>query len=152
MATETKLDYLEGTVEKINKAGTGLMIQGNWYNYSDYKKVPYDEHGVGSWVTLGLDGKWIMTLETVQRGHGTVTESQRPAPQGKGNGTEPMREPSAEPYRDPTRASIERQTALKVAGEIVVAGLNKGVIEDMHDAGDWLARLAKLGADTLGVE
>jgi hypothetical protein len=38
--------------------------------------------------------------------------------------------PPAAPRRDPTRASIERQTALKVAGELIVAEIGAGQKHD----------------------
>lgn len=158
---EPEAETVSGKVESINRANTGVKIDGEWYNYTkpEWRGEPWHPHKVGDYVMLTLE-KWndVLFVKTVQRGKRAPEQDSGPTPSLREQAAnaeppelegEPVREQAMnhEPYRDPTRTSIERQTALKVAGEIVVAGLAHGVIQSMQEAGNWLAELAKLGAD-----
>lgn len=140
-------EEIEGEIQSINRANTGLKIDGEWYNYTkpEWRGERWDRHAVGDNVTLGLDnsGKFVRTVAVERKAKRQPRKAQTTGDTRANGGQE---RPES---LDPTRTSIERQTALKVAGEIVVAGLNKGVIEDMQKAGDWLVRLGKLVADVV---
>lgn len=62
-----------GTVEAISRDGTGIKVEGTWYNYSKFLEFP-QKPKPGDKVKLVLDGKWIKEIQILKES--TLTPNQ----------------------------------------------------------------------------
>lgn len=59
-----------GTVEAISRDGTGIKVEGTWYNYSKFAEFP-EKPKLGDKVKLILDGKWIKEIKILEKSAST---------------------------------------------------------------------------------
>jgi hypothetical protein len=62
-----------GTVEAISRDGTGIKVEGTWYNYSKFLEFPQKPKPRDK-VKLVLDGKWIKEIQILKES--TLTPNQ----------------------------------------------------------------------------
>jgi len=62
-----------GTVEAISRDGTGIKVEGTWYNYSKFLEFS-QKPKPGDKVKLVLDGKWIKEIQILKES--TLTPNQ----------------------------------------------------------------------------
>lgn len=55
------------TVKAVNKAGTGILVEGSdeWFNVSKGADVDFSELNKGDKITLDANGKWVSGYEVV---------------------------------------------------------------------------------------
>jgi hypothetical protein len=72
VTTSKNLETVSGLVERINDTGTGLRMNGEWCNASQYVTPPIDMPKVGQRVTLQVErtdcGIWIQSVEVLDGG------------------------------------------------------------------------------------
>lgn len=133
----TQLETVTGLVERVSDRGTGIKVNGEWCNASQYVQPPLEMPTAGQRVNLQVErtdrGIWVQSIEVLDGGQ----THQLPQQQRRGgSGRSPAE------LRDIRRLSVLKAAAAFAASRSDVKSADVLVI-----AGRWLAWVEDKGGD-----